>query len=68
MSGVWSSGRWCFSKIFRDKGDTGQWGKEGEDLPRAAERRNAQTQMKAVQVLWERCVLLWGGSGRVNEH
>lgn len=45
---MWSSGRWCVSKVFRDKEDTGQSGKKGEDIPRAAERRrNAQTQMKA---------------------
>lgn len=32
MSGVWPSGSWHLSKVFKDK-DTDQWGKEGVDIP-----------------------------------
>lgn len=56
VGGVWSPGRWRLSQVFKDKEDTDQWGKEGEDVHRTADSMNecSHRDERQVQVFWEK--------------
>lgn len=59
LRGVWSSGRWCLSKVFRDRGTLAS-------RERRAKRSPGQQRVgEMLRHRWRQAQVLWGGRGVV---